>query len=342
MVTAVTLCNYGQTSDIHAFVGAVSIAAADPNLWSVLGGNKRVTEALLKASRASFVTRTVTHVTHTRDGKFVVTSTEETENTEKNKQNQKLFNEGNPSTKNNNNNNNNDNNDNNNNDNNNNNNDNNNNDDNNNSRSQEYDLVILATPLTADKSDIEFVNFTRELSFHGRYERIVCTMVEGDLHQEALNLNQDDNLNEILVTTPSLYFNSIGRQLPVDTQSCPPADHAQPPVWKVFSPHKLTHEQLDALFPNRVSVSEIDWLAYPHYPTNHSGLGPGAGVGAGLGAGADFELVPGLYHVSAVEWAASAMEMSAIGAKNVALLAYKYWTGDDEAGGQDSRDRDEL
>ena len=62
----------------------------------------------------------------------------------------------------------------------------------------------------------------------------------------------------------------------------------------------------------------LSWLAYPHYSTNQT-----------LG---EFELVPGLYHLNAIEWAASAMEMSVIGAKNVALLAYKHWKNDPEAG----------
>jgi len=36
----------------------------------------------------------------------------------------------------------------------------------------------------------------------------------------------------------------------------------------------------------------------------------------------NFKLHNALYHVNAIEWAASAMEMSAIGGRNVAILAY--------------------
>lgn len=39
----------------------------------------------------------------------------------------------------------------------------------------------------------------------------------------------------------------------------------------------------------------------------------------------NFTLYKGLYHINAIEWAASAMEMSVIGAKNVANLAYNDW-----------------
>ena len=38
----------------------------------------------------------------------------------------------------------------------------------------------------------------------------------------------------------------------------------------------------------------------------------------------------GVYYTSPIEWAASAMEMSLISAKNVALLAYNKWHGIDE------------
>lgn len=50
------------------------------------------------------------------------------------------------------------------------------------------------------------------------------------------------------------------------------------------------------------------WKAYPHYSSSsrHD----------------KFKLDDALYYVNAIEWAASAMEMSAIGGRNVAILAY--------------------
>lgn len=54
---------------------------------------------------------------------------------------------------------------------------------------------------------------------------------------------------------------------------------------------------------------QITWKAYPEYLTRIPE--------------ARFKLHDTLYHVNAIEWIASAMEMSAIGAKNVALLVYK-------------------
>lgn len=66
------MCSTVPWRSIHFSVGAVSIAGADPDLWSVLGGNHRVAEELLRASRAALLTRTVTHVSPTDDGRFMV------------------------------------------------------------------------------------------------------------------------------------------------------------------------------------------------------------------------------------------------------------------------------
>lgn len=57
-----------------------------------------------------------------------------------------------------------------------------------------------------------------------------------------------------------------------------------------------------------VEKKEITWKAYPHYSTNMN-----------LD---NFKLHDALYHVNTIEWAASAMEMSAIAGRNVAILAY--------------------
>ena len=57
---------------ITSFLGAISVAGADPDLWAVEGGNKRVPEELLKNSRASRLKRFVTKLAPTEDGTFIV------------------------------------------------------------------------------------------------------------------------------------------------------------------------------------------------------------------------------------------------------------------------------
>lgn len=292
LVTAVTQANYGQTPDMQAFVGSVSVAGANPNLWSVSGGNKRVAEELLKDSRAALLRRSVTQIAYNQEH-FSVTSLERETPEER------LFTEGsashNPKE-----------------------------DVTFEPRTQDYDIVVLATPLTKDKSNITFVNFTKDFNFPGHYERIICTMVQGKLRPESILLPEGDHIDEILVTNPRLIFNAFGKQYPVDCGDC---SQQYPDVWKIFSPNPLGEDQLNIFFEERNSTNIIDWLAYPHYDSDQQL--------------ADFELLPGMYYVNAIELAGSAMEMSVIGAKNVALLAYKYWLQDPNAGMKVSM-KDEL
>lgn len=59
------------------------------------------------------------------------------------------------------------------------------------------------------------------------------------------------------------------------------------------------------------SVQVTEWQAYPCY-SSHQGLPP-------------VELHPNLYYLNGIESVASAMEMSSVAAKNIALLAYHRW-----------------
>lgn len=43
IVKTTLVVNYGQDINVHSFVGFVSLAGAAFNLWSVKGGNKKVT-----------------------------------------------------------------------------------------------------------------------------------------------------------------------------------------------------------------------------------------------------------------------------------------------------------
>lgn len=67
----------------------------------------------------------------------------------------------------------------------------------------------------------------------------------------------------------------------------------------------------------------IKWKAYPKYSNAEPGL--------------DFKLHDSLYHINAIEWAASAMEMSAIGGRNVAILAYNEYSERDKSEGSASK-----
>ena len=172
-----------------------------------------------------------------------------------------------------------------------------------------YDIVIVATPLAEQThTGIKFNNFPQEIKFPGRYHRTVCTILQGKLNVTYFGFkNEDDAVDEILTVKLGLEFNSIGKIRPVDYKK----NEKDFDVWKVFSQEPLTQGQLNKFFETHKSINVIDWLAYPQYYTKQRHD--------------NFVLFNNLYHINAIEWAASAMEMSVIGAKNVALLAYKHW-----------------
>ncbi|XP_055473616.1 prenylcysteine oxidase 1 [Psammomys obesus] len=62
MIAPVMRVNFGQSTNLNAFVGAVSISAADSNLWAVEGGNKVVCSELLQASSSNLITGAVVSI----------------------------------------------------------------------------------------------------------------------------------------------------------------------------------------------------------------------------------------------------------------------------------------
>lgn len=81
-------------------------------------------------------------------------------------------------------------------------------------------------------------------------------------------------------------------------------------LFKVFSRGALSDSDLDSLFTNPRVVDRAPWRAYPKFspPEKFS----------------PFEFAPGLVYSNALENAASAMEVSAVAAKNSALLVAQY------------------
>lgn len=182
-----------------------------------------------------------------------------------------------------------------------------------------YDIVVIATPLHQGMSDITFSGFSPPIPSHypGRYHQTVCTLVHGMVNMSYLGTTEkasDFTVSDILTTdSKGCVINSLSSIDPVHI----PQGYQRPPasqtkVWKVFSPQPLSQEQLRDMFLSWDSVSETRWLAYPSYRPPHRKTPP-------------FILHNRLYYLNAVEWAASAMEMSVISARNVALLAHHRW-----------------
>ncbi|MEQ2315500.1 hypothetical protein AMECASPLE_023031 [Ameca splendens] len=180
-----------------------------------------------------------------------------------------------------------------------------------------YDIVVLATPLQASVgSGLRFRDF--EPSFDelpGSYHGTVATIVHGYLNTSFFGF-PDPRLfpfASVLTTeTPSLFFNSVASVCPVNISAGFRRKQPQEAgVYKVFSPRSLDKPQLKTLFRSYYSAQVTEWQAYPQYGSSQ-GLPP-------------VELHPNLYYLNGIEWAGSAMEMSSVAAKNIALLAYHRW-----------------
>jgi len=266
-VMAVTRVNYGQTPDINAFVGTVALAGAESGLWSVKGGNKLVPQLLIQKANVNTISALVEKITLKGDTFNIKYDSSNGQELK----NQESFNESDAKEV----------------------------------EEATYDLVIIATPLINELSDIKFEGFPKPIrNFDGNYHHTVCTLVRGDIN--ATSLHMTVKLDAVLTTNETALFNSLSKIYPVDSEQQP-----HDPVWKIFSQKPLTNEELDSMFLKRIETHVTDWLAYPHY-TPPDTLG-------------SFILHPGLYYTSSIEWAASAMEMSAIAGRNAAILAYNHW-----------------
>ncbi|KAE8618727.1 hypothetical protein XENTR_v10009475 [Xenopus tropicalis] len=184
-----------------------------------------------------------------------------------------------------------------------------------------YDIVIIAAPLNKGLSSIKFLNFDPPIkTFTRPYQQTVATFIHGQLNYSFFGCPEPcpNELSAILTTdNPSLFINSIGAVSPVkSTGGGDPSKSTDLKVWKVFSPEPLTKDQLHLLFKSYHAVRSKTWLAYPRYSPPEK-LPP-------------IILHDRIYYISSIEWAASAMEMSAVSAKNVALLSHHQWHGIDE------------
>ncbi|XP_069507495.1 prenylcysteine oxidase-like isoform X2 [Ambystoma mexicanum] len=179
-----------------------------------------------------------------------------------------------------------------------------------------YDMVIIATPLHQEKGNITFRNFDPAVGEGpGSYHHIVSSVIHGYLNASYFGF-PDPKLfpfASILATdNPGLFFNSLDNICPVNVSAGfrrkQPQEAA---VWKVLSQQPLDKQQLKTLFRSYYSVQTTEWLAYPQYGSSNT-VPP-------------IVLHDNLFYLSSIEWAASSVEMSAVAAKNVALLAYNRW-----------------
>lgn len=185
-----------------------------------------------------------------------------------------------------------------------------------------FDVVILANPLNT--SAINFKDFPSAIytsATTSPYQRTVSEFVQGRINKSFFNVSDNDNkFPQIILTTDMAGAPFDFRSVAVEVPSEIPQERVseflktgrEEPirVWKLFTPKPLTENEKKQIFVEIVDEATVDWLAYPKYHPPEQAP--------------PFILDDGMFYINAIEKAASAMEMSAIGAKNVALLAREY------------------
>lgn len=185
-----------------------------------------------------------------------------------------------------------------------------------------FDVVIVANPLnTSAINYLEFPTPVYSAASTTPYQRTVAEFVNGRINQEFFGGQQNDKSFPLTILTTEMTgapfdFRSVAINVPTDVPQEEMQEYyktyAEEPVrcWKIFTPRPLTEDEKKQMFSDIKDVATVDWLAYPHYHTPEQ-CPP-------------FILDDGMFYVNAIEKAASAMEMGAIGAKNAALLAREY------------------
>ncbi|XP_062582100.1 prenylcysteine oxidase 1-like [Saccostrea cucullata] len=173
---------------------------------------------------------------------------------------------------------------------------------------KDYDIVIIATPLHDEMSEIDFEDFPSPIeNFPQKYHKLTATFVEGTPNSKYYGIdNAEEVPTEILTCNDTILVNSQGKKEDVLGN---PAN-----VYKVFSNVPPSEENIKQMFTSKKDIRMFSMMAYPEYSTVGEELPP-------------FVLHDSLYYLNGIEMAASAMEMSSIAGKNVALLAYNHWHG---------------
>lgn len=280
MIAPVMKVNFGQGTELNAFVGAVSISAADSNLWAVEGGNKVVCSGLLQASSSNLITGAVVSIEEKTRAKQTGTPT---------KMYEVVYQTGSET------------------------------------RSDFYDIVLVAAPLNRKMSNITFHNFDPPIEeFNDPYQHLVTTLIKGELNSTLFSSRPKGQfgLSTILVTDDSdMFINSLSVVASVRDKEGRSAAVGGTHVWKTFSRDILTKEQISKLFLSYDYAVRKPWLSYPHYQPPQKCP--------------SIILHDRLYYLNGIEFAASCMEMSAIAGYNAALLAYHRWNGNEHMIDQD-------
>ncbi|GFO29477.1 prenylcysteine oxidase [Plakobranchus ocellatus] len=222
--------NYGQTTDIHGFVGAVAMVGAEPELFSIQGGNKRIPELLLEKSGANLIKGTVNTVALIKDelGSGSVSYELDYTKTTQGNGDEKL-----------------------------------------NSREYDIVIIAAPLEGASNKISFtefprEVTNFKQE------YHKIVAMFVQGKINITNFKVaSQKDFPSDIFCVSPDIFFNSIGKLSPVSSHQKPETQlKPDEAVWKTFLNKVPKEEEILKLFESRTDLRLVEWLAYPEYHAN--------------------------------------------------------------------------
>ena len=168
-----------------------------------------------------------------------------------------------------------------------------------------FDALIVASPLTKDKSELEFAGVDEDISAPGSYHRTIATIVQGELNLTAMGILPSDLItSHYFHLSPTYPVWSVEKMTPVDFNDDDENDLKS--VYRLFSHAPVDDNFLQTIFVKINDVSRTDWLAYPQYIAQQP-----------LDK---FQLSSGIFYINSIEMAASAMEMSVLGARNVVNL----------------------
>lgn len=194
-----------------------------------------------------------------------------------------------------------------------------------------FDIVVVAHPL--ERSCLKFEDIHPESPVNGAcrglrgFQRCVTHFVRGVLRagyfmQDGVSCAEAPVMQVLTVAGSCAPFYSIGLQIPVDVKTESDAQkildgalNGELSTFKVFAPEPLTEMQLDDIFEKREGhVKVLDWYAYPEYTARQQ-------LASFL---LDGEEDASLLYLNAIEQTASAMEMSAVSARNAANLVVQF------------------
>jgi prenylcysteine oxidase/farnesylcysteine lyase len=252
-VDAISRVNYGQRSELNAFVDSVSLIGAgmSGHLWSVEQGNSVVVEQLIKKyADAIHLGTLVKRIEHDPlANKFTIHSEKTLSGL---------------------------------------------------TQSQPFDVVVIATPI--ETSDIQFNVNCFSASATRKFVKTHVTFVNGKVNPRLFNSAND--VPDIIVNLEresSLPFRSLSVHAILEDGSF---------IYKLFSDSVLADAQIGRIFSPIIEVQRFSYKAYPYLePTP---IWP------------EFEILPGLFYLNAMESAVSCMETEAVAGKNVAVLVNAY------------------